>query len=216
MIKDNNGRFQIGIIGYGSIGQQLYGMLVDNGFSEEDIFIFADDVKANNRRFAFRDYIKDDYKYLNFFPALGYLSTKLKKEIIVDLKSRSLKLFSFTHPAAFVSPSAKIGGGVLVYPMCNIDQNVEIQDGCIIHNSSIVSHDTIIRECVYVSPGVCLTGNILINSGCFIGAGSTIANGVKVGVNCIIGIGTCLTKSIEPESFVIGNPFVHKNNINLL
>lgn len=208
---------KIGLIGFGSVGKQLFNTLLENNYSEENIYIFADDfdTDSKNRKFKFNDFKLDAFKDLNFIPTLGYLSKNLKYQILNYLIDNEYSIFSFIHPTAFVSKNAKIGRGVIIYPLCNIDQGVIIEDGTIILNSSIIAHDTQIGKCTYLAPGVCLSGNIVIEELCFIGTSATIANNIRVGRNSTIAIGTCLTKDIENDSFVIGNPFQHKKKLTL-
>ena len=208
---------KIGLIGFGSVGKQLYNTLLENNYSDDNIYIFADDIEIDSkkRRYKFNDFKLDTFKNLHFIPTLGYLSKNLKFEILNYLIEKEYNIFSFIHPTAFVSKNAKIGKGVIIYPLCNIDQGVVIEDGTIILNSAIIAHDTHIGKCTYIAPGVCLSGYIVIGELSFIGTSATIANNITVGKNSTIAIGTCLTKNIEEESFVIGNPFQHKKKIVL-
>jgi len=210
-------KIKIGLIGYGSVGKQLYNTLIENNYSEEQIYIFADDVliDESKRIYKFNDFKSETFKDLHFIPTLGYLSKNLKLTILNYLSDNNYTIFSFIHPTAFVSKNAQIGKGVIIYPMCNIDQGVVVDDGTIILNSSIIAHDTHLGKCVYLAPGVCLSGFIKVGDLSFIGTAATVANNVTIGKNSTIAIGTCLTKDIDENSFVIGNPFQHKKNITL-
>lgn len=209
---------KIGIIGFGSVGKQLYNTLLENDYEESQIFVFADDIEPDPDHgiFAFSDYKRMEFRDLDFIPALGYLSKNLKYQILNDLSENKYSIFTFVHPSAYVSKNAKIGKGVIIYPLCNIDQGVIIGDGSILLNSVVVAHDTVVGKCVYIGPGACLSGFINIQDLTFIGTGAVIANNIIVGRNSTIAMGTCLTKSIEEDSFVIGNPFQLKRNINLI
>lgn len=208
---------KIGLIGYGSVGKQLYNTLLESDYTQDQIYIFADDIESNSEKriFKFNDFKLEEFKDLHFIPTLGYLSKNLKYKILDYLIENNYTLFSFVHPTAFVSKNATIGKGVIIYPLCNIDQGVVVEDGCVILNSSIVAHDTRIGKCSYLAPGVCLSGFIHIGELSFIGTSATVANNITVGRNSTIAIGTCLTKDIPEDSFVIGNPFQHKKNIVL-
>lgn len=211
------GNIQVGLIGFGSVGKQLYNTLIYEGFNKEDIYIFADDVDYSlPNNFRFWDFKQSRFNGLHFIPTLGYLSKGLKMEILSFLISNDFKMFSFVHPSAFVSKGAKIGRGVIIYPHCNIDQGVEIGDGSIVLNSAIIAHDTIIGKCVYIAPGVCLSGFIHLGDLCFVGSSSVVTNNVQIGKNVTIAVGTCITKNIPENSFAIGNPFKLKNNIKLV
>jgi sugar O-acyltransferase (sialic acid O-acetyltransferase NeuD family) len=207
---------KIGIIGFGSVGRQLYGFLLETGYLREDIAVFDDNYPPDGSNFfKFNDYQNPDHKKLCFIPALGYLSKNVRYKILNFLVAEKFEIFSFIHPRAFVSKNAVVGRGVIIYPLCNIDQGTTIHDGSIILNSSIVAHDSVVGSCTYISPGVCINGLVEIGELCFIGSGSVIVNNIHVGANSTIGAGTCLTKSIPENSFAIGNPFSLKGHIKL-
>ena len=209
---------EIGLIGFGSVGSQLYNTLIENGYKNEQLFIFDDELKSGDYKqiFKFQEYKSEKFRHLHFIPTLGYLSKTLKYDILKYLTENRYQIFSYIHPTAFVSKNAKIGRGVIIYPMCNIDQGVEVHDGSIVLNSSIIAHDTIIGKCSYLAPGVCLSGFINVGELSFIGTSATIANNLVIGKNSTIGIGTCVTKDIPENSFAIGNPFKLKDNIKLV
>lgn len=213
----NSNDIKIGIIGYGSVGKQLHNTLLENNYNEDQIYIFADDLEQDEvqRRFKFQDFKKDTFREMHLIPSLGYLSKNLKFTILDYLIQNKYNIFSFIHPTAFVSKNAKIGKGVIIYPLCNIDQGVIIEDGCVILNSSIIAHDTYVGKCCYLAPGVCLSGFIKVGDLCFIGSSATVTNNVKIGRNSTVAISTCLTKDIPENSFVIGNPFQYKKQIIL-
>ena len=212
----NENKIKVGLIGYGAVGKYLYTMLLECNYKKDDIYIFDDVLKYNPKKhfFKFTDYKQEKFKELHLIPTLGYLSQVLKWSILNYLIENNYSIFSFIHPSCFVSPSAKIGRGVTVYSMSNIDHGAVIEDGVIIANSSLVAHDSTVGKCTYVAANVCICGDVKIGEMCFIGSSVNIANSLKIGNNCKIAMGTNITKNIPENSFAIGNPVVLKNNIN--
>lgn len=208
---------KIGLIGYGSVGKQLHSMLLENNYSEDQIYIFADDIALNEEKriYGFDDYKREEHKDIHFIPTLGYLSKNLRFTILNYLIENNYTLFTFIHPSAFISKNAKIGKGVIIYPMCNIDQGAVIGDGAIILNSSIIAHDSYVGKCCYLAPGVCLSGFVKVGDLSFIGTAAMVANNITIGKNSTIAIGTCITRDIADNSSAIGNPFQLKKNINI-
>jgi sugar O-acyltransferase (sialic acid O-acetyltransferase NeuD family) len=208
---------KIGLIGYGAVGKFLHTMLKEDNYKAEQIYIFDDVLDFNPEKyiFKFNDYKSENFKDLHFIPTLGYLSQKLKRNILDFLTENNYNIFSYIHPSCYVSSSAKIGKGVTIYSMCNIDHGVIIDDGVIIANSTLIAHDAFVGKCTYIAAMVCVCGCVNIGEMCFIGSSASIANGLTIGKNTTIAIGTCITKSIAEGSFAIGNPFVLKNNIKL-
>ena len=208
---------KIGLIGYGAVGKYLNTVLLESGYKKEQIYIFDDilDFNVDNRIFKFNDYKAEKHRKLHFIPTLGYLSQKLKRKILDYLIENNYSIFSFVHPSCFVSPSAKIGKGVTVYSMSNIDHGSELEDGVIMANSSFVGHDSKVGKCTYVAANVCICGSVSIGEMCFIGSSVNIANNLTVENYCTIAMGTNITSDIPGNSFAIGNPYVLKKNIKL-
>lgn len=208
---------KIGLIGFGSVGKQLYNSLLENGFLKEQLYIFDDKLMQGSKPnvFKFNEFKDEKFKDLHFIPTLGYLSKNLRFEVLEYLRNEGRYIFSFIHPTAFVSMNAKIGLGVIIYPLCNIDQGCIIEDGAIILNSSIVAHDSIVGACSYLAPGVCVSGFVNIGPLSFIGSSSSIANNISIGRNSTVAIGTCVTKDVGENCFVIGNPMKIKDSLKL-
>lgn len=200
---------RIGLIGGGALGQQMINFLLEDQASDSvEIYYFDDQLHKAGiiNAFPFQSFSDDRFKELSFYIGLGYKHLSIRQKICKQLQQSGFKLTTFVHKTSFVHPSANIGQGVFIYPMCNVDQEVEINDGVILNNSVTVSHNTRIHDSTFVAPGVVISGHVTINECCFIGAGSVVANSISIGRNVKIGVGSCITKNIEDNAFVIGNP----------
>ncbi|MEP0263899.1 acetyltransferase [Dokdonia sp.] len=210
---------KVAFIGFGSLGSQLFNFLNEE-LDISDSLMFFDDIKlkeGDERSFPFNEFLNDEFKEYEFCIALGYKHLNLKREIISKLTRANRKLLTFIHPTSFIHSTAKLEDGVVIYPKCNVDQNVIIRSGVLLNNSVTISHDSVINEATFVAPGVVINGDTKIGSGTFIGSGSLIANSIKIGENVIVGIGTTVTKNIPDNNSVIGNPMKFlKKKINLL
>lgn len=104
-----------------------------------------------------------------------------------------------------------IGRGGMFSPFSCVTADVSIGDyfQCNIYSS--ISHDCAIGDYVTFAPGVRCNGNIIIESHAYIGAGAIIKQGTPgnplvIGRGAIVGMGAVVTKSVAPDSVVIGNP----------
>ena len=61
------------------------------------------------------------------------------------------------------------------------------------------NHDPQVRQILTCKP-------VVLKRNCWIGAGATILPGVTVGENAIVGAGSVVTKDVEPNTAVAGNP----------
>lgn len=196
----------IAIIGFGELGIQFENLLETESSVKFDHYFDDNQKKSKIRNSSyFEEYINNTSIYY-FVIGLGYRYLVNKTLIIEEIKKRGGKFCSIVSSASFVSNSAQIEDGVVIYPMCNIDKNAIIKSGVLLNNSVVVSHDCIINESCYLSPGVVLSGDVKIGKNTFIGTGVVISNGVSIGENCTIGIGSVITKDVLDRSSVIGNP----------
>jgi hypothetical protein len=85
---------------------------------------------------------------------------------------------------------------------------------------SYVAHDCNIGDYVTFAPGVKCNGNVTIEDNVYIGSGAIIKQGtankpIIIGKNSIIGAGSFVTKNVEKNTTVFGNPakILNKNNI---
>lgn len=74
-------------------------------------------------------------------------------------------------------------------------------DAMVAGNVQLISnnHDPAERQILTCKP-------VLLKRNCWVGAGSTILPGVTVGENAIVGAGSVVTKDVEPNTVVAGNP----------
>lgn len=206
---------KIGIIGYGGLGRQIEDLIKQSGLHEDHFLYFDDQLKQDNG-FPFNSFLDKKFANLEFVVGLGYRYLQEKKKIITSLHDHNLKLFTYIHPTAFVDKNAKIGQGCVIYPMCNIDRHVVLEDGVLLNNSVVVSHDSVIGNSSFIAPSACICGGVRIGECTFVGAHSAIADGIIIGERNIIGIGSCITKSTPPDSCLIGNPARQISKISFL
>ena len=103
---------------------------------------------------------------------------------------------------------------------CWIGRNVRIGHGVRINHGCFIPSGTIIKNKVFLGPGVTLTddklpraGNVnykaqppLILHGASIGAGAVILPGVTIGARAMVGAGAVITKDVPDDDTAMGNP----------
>lgn len=108
-------------------------------------------------------------------------------------------------PLTAVRPHmVNIGKNVIVMPGCLMMSagGITIADGAMIAaNVQLISnnHDVYERQIITCKP-------VHIGKNAWIGAGATILPGVTVGDNAIVGAGSVVTKDVEADTVVAGNP----------
>jgi sugar O-acyltransferase (sialic acid O-acetyltransferase NeuD family) len=197
----------IGIIGFGSLGRQILGLLSASR-PPDGVALFDDALHQQGREnaFPFDGFLEDPFVDYDFYVGLGYRHLPRKAEILRQLIASGRSVPSFVHPSCQVHPTCRIGQGCLIYPLCNLDQEVELGHGVLLNNSVVVSHNSRIGDAVYCSPGVVLSGHVTIGEAAFLGSGTVVSNHCRVGIRARIGIGSVVARDVPNEASAIGNP----------
>jgi len=104
----------------------------------------------------------------------------------------------------------EIGNGVYISSLCNIhagtikptilEDNVQLDSLVHIGHNCLIKKGTMITACSEIS------GSVTIGERSYIGPNSSVINKIFIGDNSKIGIGSVVTKSVESNTTVAGNP----------
>lgn len=81
-----------------------------------------------------------------------------------------------------------------------IDDNVKLD--ALVH----IGHDVHIHKNVEITAGVVVGGFVVINENSYVGINAVIRNRITLGSNSFIGMGSTVTKSVDADTTVVGNP----------
>ena len=111
----------------------------------------------------------------------------------------------------------EIGEGTKLGSFVEIGRNVKIGKRCKIQSFSFLPEGTVIGDDVFIGPHVCFCnakrpmtgekyGRTVVGDGAVIGAGAIILPGITIGKKAFVGAGAVVTKDVEAETMVYGNP----------
>lgn len=129
-----------------------------------------------------------------------------KKEIIARAGIPSGRFVSLIHPTASVSPSAKLGHGVVILQNVTVASNVTVGDQVIILPNSVVSHDDLIGDYTCITGGVCISGGVTVGQSCYLGSNSSIIGNITIGDGSLIGMGSVVLEDVPANTVMVGNP----------
>jgi sugar O-acyltransferase (sialic acid O-acetyltransferase NeuD family) len=116
-------------------------------------------------------------------------------------------LFTVIHPAAAISPTARVGEGVFAAALCVIGPEATVGRGVIVNHGAIVDHDCAVGDWTHIAPNATLGGGVTVGRNVMVGAGATILPGVRVGDHVTIGAGAVVLADVATGTTVVG---VHK------
>lgn len=141
------------------------------------------------------------------FISIGSIGdVKRRKEIYKKLRQLEFNIPIIKDKSAMISKNVKIGSGSLISKGVIINSDAVIGENCIINSGAIIEHDCKIGDFVHIAPGSVICGGVSIKNDSHIGAGATILQYKNIGKDSIIGAGSVVTKDVEDNVIIYGNP----------
>jgi len=116
------------------------------------------------------------------------------------------RLITLIDPSAWVSRTATIGRGGVIYPGCYVGLNARIGDYLFCLSNTIINHDDTLGRNVCLASGVILAGNVTVEDDCYLGQGCMVRQSLRIGANSMVGMGAVVVKDVPPRAVMAGNP----------
>ena len=151
-----------------------------------------------------RAWLERSWTGVSVMPAIG--GNQLRAALSKWLTEQGRDLATIVHPAAVVSPSARIGRGCFLAAGAIVNAEAELGEGVILNTAASVDHDCTVGRFSHIAPGARLCGNVQIGERTLIGVGSSIAPGIRVGSNVTVGAGSAVIRDVADGVRVAGTP----------
>ena len=142
----------------------------------------------------------------DFEVVIGVGEREVRAKIIKLLAGLNFYYPIVVHPRAYVSKSATIGQGTVVFSNSYIGPEVQIGDFVIINTNTIVEHNASVSNSAVLSPSVTMAGSSTVGESTFIGMGSCVSANVQIGDHCVIGANSFVNSHIPSHSKAFGTP----------
>jgi sugar O-acyltransferase (sialic acid O-acetyltransferase NeuD family) len=147
------------------------------------------------------DLIDDDTYFVNLITR----NTKVRYETSKILSQKGCKFTNFIHPSVDCT-DVNLGVGNYIQEGVQIQACTTIRDNTSIHMGSLIAHESVIGNSVFISPGACISGIVTIGDGSLIGTNATILPRLKIGKWSTVGAGAVVFKDVPDYCTVLGNP----------
>jgi len=136
--------------------------------------------------------------------AIGHAATRL--HWLEQLRAAGYGLPVLIHPAAWVSPSAEIGCGSVIFAQVVVQAQAVIGAGAILNTSCSIDHDVQLADGVHVCPGARLAGEVHVGERSWIGIGASLIQQVRIGNYVTIGAGAAVISDLPDGVTAVGVP----------
>lgn len=136
--------------------------------------------------------------------AIGHCRTRLRA--LERLAAWGFGLPTLVHPAAWVSPSATLGEGTVVFAQVAINACARLGRGCIANTGSSVDHDAALGDGVHVCPGARVAGEVTVGDATWLGIGCSVIQRVTVGADVTVGAGAAVVRDLPDGVTALGVP----------
>ncbi len=202
------------IIGAGGHAAELRDYIDDyNCIKDKEELIevigFIDDNTEGYIHYEFKEpYLGDIKSHKNrsdIFYLMGIANLDYRQSIIKQFEEAGAEFIGFIHPTARISPSAKLGKGVVISHNASLGPKVRIDDHTIINSRTTIGHDSYVGKFNFISPLCAISGNTKIGDGNLIGTNVLTIPSIKIGDFNKIGAGVVLFFNVESNQTIVGN-----------
>lgn len=198
----------LGIYGSGGCGREFKDIAETLGTWKKIIFIddtVDEGIYLGCKRIPFKRFLQEyDVGKTEIVIAQG--EPEFKTVLYDRVREKGYSFANLIHSASYVSPSAKLGRGIVIEAGAFVSCNTVIQDNTHILPGAIIGHDCMLHKHCQLSPGCILGGNVILGEGVFIGIHASVKEKVKIGSETIIGMGAAVFEDIPDNIISVGNP----------
>ena len=141
-----------------------------------------------------------DAEALDAYPNAAVAEFGWRGEVAMERRA------TLVDPSAFVSRTAQIAPGCILYPNCFVGLNAVLGARVFCLSGAIINHDDCLEEGVVLCSGATLAGGVYVEADSYLGQGSQVRQNLRIGRHSVVGMGTVVVKDVPAESVVVGNP----------
>lgn len=136
--------------------------------------------------------------------AIGHSATRL--QWIHKLEALGYSLPAMIHPMSWVSPSAALGSGTVVFAQASVQAQARIGTGVILNTGCSVDHDVHLADGVHICPGARVAGGVYVGARSWIGLGACVIQQLRIGADVTVGAGAAVVHNLADGITAVGVP----------
>lgn len=195
------------VIGTGGHANSILDLIQSSGDTVE-YFVGINNEKVQHKGIPTVDLSEVNISSSAFKFIFGIGDYKIRNKVLTEMNlfNHVLKFPPLIHPTAYVSKSATIANGTVVFANSYVGPNSRIGKFCILNTGASVEHDCSIGNQNFLAPGAILAGTVITGDNCFLGMGSLVSDGISIGSDSVIAANSFVNENIPSNAFAVGTP----------
>lgn len=200
------------IYGAGGLAKEVYDIVIRNYPDKWDDILFIDDyaeegTKSFGKTVKFSTILAELKNGQKQYEGIVAVGEPRDRELLTQrFTDAGISITNIIDRTARISPTAKLGTGVIICEFVSIHAFADVGSGVLIQPGAVIGHDIIIGDYsvmgTYSAPG----GECVFGKNTYVGMNATIKEKLTVGNNAIIGMGAVVFRDVEENTVVVGNP----------
>ncbi len=137
---------------------------------------------------------------------VGIGDNKIRGALANRVLEHGLELISAIHPSVCISRGVHIGPGCAMMANAVVNADSSLGANVIINTGATVDHDSVICDCVHLSPGVHLAGGVAVGTYSHLGTGVVVIPNISIGAHVSVAAGSVVTKNLPNGIAAAGVP----------
>jgi sugar O-acyltransferase (sialic acid O-acetyltransferase NeuD family) len=133
-------------------------------------------------------------------------NNKMRLSLVKRALALGYRIATIVHPAAYVSPTARLGAGTVVFAGAVVQTGATLGMACIVNTGATIDHDCHLGDGVHASPGVHLGGGVEVGACAWIGIGSSVREYTRLGSYVTVGAGAAVVSDFSDNVVITGVP----------
>lgn len=136
----------------------------------------------------------------------GVGDNRPRRAVMLMAREAGFVLGGVIHPAALISPSARLSADVQVLAGAVVGPDVVLEGGVVVNTRAVVEHDGLVDLYAHVATGAVLAGGVRVGVMAHIGAGATVRQKITIGTEAVVGAGAVVVRDVPDGQVVVGVP----------
>jgi acetyltransferase EpsM len=129
-----------------------------------------------------------------------------RRALVERYAAAGARFATLVHATAWVSPTARIHEGAVVFAGAVVQTAAEIGAHAVVGTRAVIEHDVHLGAFAQAGPGVVTGGGVKIGDGAYLGLGACVRDHITIGERAMVAMGAVVTADVAAGATVLGVP----------